>query len=114
MLYNIYVHTLNYHNHHYFIISMFKKQQRSVTDYLTGEKLEALYETRDRIDWLLKEEIMHGLLNSQPVDKSVLMFIHNQLKSKNTFVDFPTSFAVPLSFVKRKQGQERFLKEFIK
>ncbi|CAJ0636138.1 1162_t:CDS:10 [Entrophospora sp. SA101] len=89
-----------------------EENRKSETDYLTGKKLEALHKTRDRIDWLLKEEIMHGLLNSQPVDRPVLRFIQDQLKAKNPFVDFPTSFTVPLSFVKRKQGQEHFLKEF--
>ncbi|CAG8556473.1 3737_t:CDS:10, partial [Funneliformis mosseae] len=83
-------------------------------DSLTADKKEALSETRDRIDWLLKEEMMHGLLRSQPVEKSVLSFIQKQLMPKNPFVDFPTTFSVPLSFVRRKQGQDRFLKEFSK
>jgi hypothetical protein len=57
---------------------------------------------------------MHGLLISQPADELVLSYIQEQLKHKNPFVDFPTTFEVPLSFVRRKQGQERFLKEFSK
>jgi len=90
------------------------KENLPQLDSLTVDKKEALLETRDRIDWLLKEEIMHGLLRSQPVEKSVLSFIQKQLKPKNPFVDFPTTFSVPLSFVRRKQGQDRFLEEFSK
>jgi hypothetical protein len=83
-------------------------------DSLTTDKQEALEETRSRIDWLLREEIMHGLLKSQPVEKLVLSYIQAQLKHKNPFVDFPTTFNVPLSFVNDEKGQERFLKEFSK
>jgi hypothetical protein len=83
-------------------------------DSLTVDKRENLLHTRGRIDWLLKEAIMHGLLKSQTVEKSVLSFIQKQLKHKNPFVDFPTTFSVPLSFVRRKQGQDRFLEEFSK
>lgn len=57
---------------------------------------------------------MHGLLISQPANELVLSYIQEQLKHKNPFVDFPTTFNVPLSFVRCKQGQERFLKEFSK
>lgn len=86
----------------------------STKDSLTTDKQEALAETRHRIDWLLREEIMHGLLKSQPVEKLVLSYIQAQLKHKNPFVDFPTTFNVPLSFVNDEKGQERFLKEFSK
>ncbi|CAG8800465.1 11153_t:CDS:2, partial [Racocetra persica] len=72
---------------------------------LTENKKEALNETRNRIDWLTKEEIMHMLLKSQSVDRSVLSFVQTQLRNKNPFVDFPTKFNVPLSFVRRKHGK---------
>ncbi|CAG8752773.1 2302_t:CDS:2, partial [Racocetra fulgida] len=68
-------------------------------------KKEALNETQSRIDWLTKEEIMHMLLKSQSVDRSVLSFVQTQLRNKNPFVDFPTTFNVPLSFVRRKHGK---------
>ncbi|RIA95235.1 hypothetical protein C1645_803115 [Glomus cerebriforme] len=95
------------------VTSVFESTKESL-DSLAADKQEALAETRDRIDWLLREEIMHGLLKSQPVEKLVLSYIQTQLKHKNPFVDFPTTFNVPLSFVRSKEGQERFLKEFSK
>ncbi|CAG8453507.1 6017_t:CDS:10 [Cetraspora pellucida] len=72
---------------------------------LTEDKKEALNETQSRIDWLTKEEIMHMLLKSQSVDRSVLSFVQTQLRNKNPFVNFPTTFNVPLSFVRRKHGK---------
>ncbi|GES90461.1 KICSTOR complex protein SZT2-like isoform X1 [Rhizophagus clarus] len=94
-------------------ISVFENTKENM-DSLTTDKQEALAETRNRIDWLLREEIMHGLLKSQPVEKLVLSYIQAQLKHKNPFVDFPTTFDVMLSFVDDEKGQERFLKEFSK
>ncbi|CAG8534715.1 5243_t:CDS:10, partial [Dentiscutata heterogama] len=72
---------------------------------LSDDKKEALNETQSRIDWLTKEEIMHMLLKSQSVDRSLLSFIQTQLRNKNPFVDFPTTFNIPLSFVRRKHGK---------
>ncbi|CAB4378804.1 unnamed protein product [Rhizophagus irregularis] len=95
------------------VTSAFESTKENM-DSLTTDKQEALAETRHRIDWLLREEIMHGLLKSQPVEKLVLSYIQAQLKHKNPFVDFPTTFNVPLSFVNDEKGQERFLKEFSK
>jgi hypothetical protein len=59
---------------------------------------------------------MHGLLKSQSqhVGELVLAYIQEQLKRKNPFVDFPTTFNCPLYFVHHDKGQERFLKEFSK
>ncbi|CAG8576020.1 1189_t:CDS:10 [Gigaspora margarita] len=84
---------------------------------LSDDKKEALNETQSRIDWLTKEEIMHMLLKSQSVDRSVLSFIQTQLRNKNPFVDFPTTFDIPLSFVRRKHGKpghELFLESLSK
>ncbi|CAG8625753.1 5175_t:CDS:2, partial [Acaulospora morrowiae] len=87
----------------------------SSLNLLTTDKREALIESIDRIDWLLKEEIMHELLKTQNVNRSVLAFIQKQLKKKgNPFVDFPTTFTVPLSFVRQDKGPVRFLQEFSK
>ncbi|CAG8487622.1 14879_t:CDS:10 [Acaulospora colombiana] len=82
---------------------------------LTVDKRKNIDETKDRIDWLLKEEIMHELLKTRNVNQSVLAYVQKQLrKKKNPYVDFPTTFTVPLSFVRKSKGPTRFLLEFSK
>lgn len=79
---------------------------------LTPDKQEALAVTEARLDWLLTEEIMHGLLRSGPVTQLVLDYIEAQLKKKSPFVDFPTSTAAPLNFV-RKRPEARAISKAI-
>ncbi|KAG9304991.1 hypothetical protein G9A89_007394 [Geosiphon pyriformis] len=81
---------------------------------LTPNKSEALLETRTRLYWLLKEEIIHGLLNSLPYEGSMLKYIQSQLESKNPFINYPTLIKVPISFVRKRKGQEKFFQEFKK
>ncbi|CAG8506046.1 8847_t:CDS:10 [Ambispora leptoticha] len=81
---------------------------------LSQDKIEALEETQSRIEWLLNEEILHGLLKSHPFDRTLLKYVQMQLESNNQFLDYPTAINMPLSFVRRKKGQEKFLQEFQK
>ncbi|RUS34046.1 hypothetical protein BC938DRAFT_482677 [Jimgerdemannia flammicorona] len=78
---------------------------------LPPDKQEALAATEARLDWLLTEEIMHGLLRSGPVTQPVLDYIEAQLK-KNV-ADFPTSKAMPLNFVRKKKPEERAITKAI-
>ncbi|OUM56959.1 hypothetical protein PIROE2DRAFT_18213 [Piromyces sp. E2] len=78
------------------------------------DKQEALLETKNRIEWLLKEEVMHGLLQFQPITESILRYVETQLRTKNPFVEVPTHTAMPLAFVSPQLGQILFLQEFMK
>ncbi|KAL1915964.1 uncharacterized protein VTP21DRAFT_6352 [Calcarisporiella thermophila] len=81
---------------------------------LDEDKREALAETKTRLEWLLKEEIMHGLLKLQPVTSTVLCYIESQLRIKNPYVDFPTSFPIPVPFVRKHAAKHIFLQELAK
>lgn len=74
-------------------------------------QLEAIADTEARLEWLLKEEIMHGILNMTPVTPEILNLVETQLKTKNNFVNFPTAMTLPLTFVKKKRGHEIFMQE---
>ncbi|KAG0346717.1 hypothetical protein BG004_001013, partial [Podila humilis] len=74
-------------------------------------QLEAIADTEARLVWLLKEEIMHGILKMKPVTPDILNLVVSQLKTKNNFVNFPTAMALPLTFVKRRRGHEIFMQE---
>lgn len=78
---------------------------------LDPTQLEAISDTESRLEWLVKEEIMHGLLNITPITVDILSLVESQLKTKTSFVNFPTSMTLPLTFVKRKRGYEIFMQE---
>ncbi|KAK9768108.1 hypothetical protein K7432_001511 [Basidiobolus ranarum] len=78
---------------------------------LSQDKQDALAETKDRLEWLIKEEIIHGLLYWRPVTQPVLKLVEGYLMTKNPFVDFPTSFPIPVLLVRNKSGKEQFYQE---
>ncbi|ORX93034.1 hypothetical protein K493DRAFT_302926 [Basidiobolus meristosporus CBS 931.73] len=78
---------------------------------LSQDKQDALAETKDRLEWLIKEEIIHGLLYWRPVTQPVLKLVEGYLMTKNPFVDFPTSFPIPVLLVRNKSGKEMFYQE---
>ncbi|KAF9300037.1 KICSTOR complex protein szt2 [Mortierella antarctica] len=74
-------------------------------------QLEAIADTEARLEWLLKEEIMHGILNMTPVTPEILNLVETQLRTKNNFVNFPTAMTLPLTFVRKRRGYEIFMQE---
>ncbi|KAG0251971.1 hypothetical protein DFQ27_008406 [Actinomortierella ambigua] len=78
---------------------------------LDSVQQEAIAATEARLEWMLKEEIMHGLLNVTPVTLDIISFVEAQLKAKNDFVKVPTASTLPLVFVKPSRGQELFVQE---
>ncbi|KAG0206580.1 KICSTOR complex protein szt2 [Mortierella sp. GBA30] len=78
---------------------------------LDSMQLEAIADTEARLEWLVKEEVMHGLLNMTPVTVDILSLVETQLKTKSNFVNFPTAMTLPLTFVKRKRGRDIFMQE---
>ncbi|KAI0226346.1 hypothetical protein L0F63_002965 [Massospora cicadina] len=82
-----------------------------VDQLLPKDHLRALAETRSRLEWLIKEEAIHGLLTWSPIDAPVLRWIDRKLSVRNPFVDFPSSFSMSLKFVDKAAGQELFTRE---
>ncbi|KAF8981439.1 KICSTOR complex protein szt2 [Entomortierella lignicola] len=78
---------------------------------LDSTQAEAIAETEARLEWLVKEEVMHGLLNMAPVTIDILNLVETQLKTKSNFVNFPTAMTLPLTFAKKKRGHEIFMQE---
>ncbi|KAG9323126.1 hypothetical protein KVV02_005833 [Mortierella alpina] len=78
---------------------------------LDAMQLEAIADTEARLEWLVKEEVMHGLLNMHPVTVDVLNLVETQLKTRSNFVNFPTAMTLPLTFVRRRRGHEIFMQE---
>ncbi|KAG0272187.1 hypothetical protein BGZ95_012067 [Linnemannia exigua] len=78
---------------------------------LDATQVEAIADTEARLEWLVKEEIMHGLLNMTPVTVDMLNLVETQLKTKSNFVTFPTAMTLPLTFVKKRRGHEIFMQE---
>ncbi|KAG0254024.1 hypothetical protein BG011_006020, partial [Mortierella polycephala] len=74
-------------------------------------QLEAIADTEARLEWLVKEEVMHGLLDMAPVTVDILNMVETQLKAKSNFVKFPTAMTLPLTFVKKRRGHEIFMQE---
>ncbi|KAG0023966.1 hypothetical protein BGZ80_006980 [Entomortierella chlamydospora] len=78
---------------------------------LDSVQAEAIAETEARLEWLVKEEVMHGLLNMAPVTVDILGLVETQLKTKSDFVNFPTAMTLPLIFAKKRRGYEIFMQE---
>ncbi|KAF9129856.1 hypothetical protein BGX30_013731 [Mortierella sp. GBA39] len=78
---------------------------------LDATQVEAIADAEARLEWLVKEEIMHGLLNMTPVTVDMLDLVETQLKTKSNFVTFPTAMTLPLTFVKKRRGHEIFMQE---
>ncbi|KAF9297079.1 KICSTOR complex protein szt2 [Linnemannia elongata] len=78
---------------------------------LDATQVEAIADAEARLEWLVKEEIMHGLLNMTPVTVDMLNLVETQLKTKSNFVTFPTAMTLPLTFVKKRRGHEIFMQE---
>lgn len=78
---------------------------------LDATQVEAIADAEARLEWLVKEEIMHGLLNMTPVTVDILNLVETQLKTKSNFVTFPTAMTLPLTFVKKRRGHEIFMQE---
>ncbi|ORZ10054.1 hypothetical protein BCR41DRAFT_133340 [Lobosporangium transversale] len=78
---------------------------------LESTQIEVIAETEARLEWLVKEEVMHGLMNMTPITTDILSLVETQLKTKSNFVDFPTAMTLPLTFVKRRRGHDIFMQE---
>ncbi|KAF9359895.1 hypothetical protein BGX26_011091 [Mortierella sp. AD094] len=78
---------------------------------LDSVQAEAIAETEARLEWLVKEEVMHGLLNMAPVTVDILGLVETQLKTKSNFVNFPTAMTLPLTFAKKRRGHDIFMQE---
>jgi hypothetical protein len=78
---------------------------------LDSTQLDAISDAEARLEWLVKEEVMHGLLSMTPVTVEMLSLVETQLKTKTNFVNFPTSMTLPLTFVKKRRGHEIFMQE---
>ncbi|KAF9907547.1 KICSTOR complex protein szt2 [Linnemannia zychae] len=78
---------------------------------LDATQAEAIADAEARLEWLVKEEIMHGLLNMTPITVDMLNLVETQLKTKSNFVKFPTAMTLPLTFVKKRRGHEIFMQE---
>ncbi|KAF9955770.1 hypothetical protein BGZ72_003419 [Mortierella alpina] len=78
---------------------------------LDSMQLEAIADAEARLEWLVKEEVMHGLLNMHPITVDILNLVESQLKTRSNFVNFPTAMTLPLTFVRRRRGHEIFMQE---
>ncbi|KAG0232542.1 hypothetical protein BGX31_005123 [Mortierella sp. GBA43] len=78
---------------------------------LDATQVEAIADTEARLDWLVKEEVMHGLLDVPLVTIDILSLVETQLKTKSNFVNFPTAMTIPLTFVKKRRGPDIFMQE---
>ncbi|KAF9926608.1 KICSTOR complex protein szt2 [Linnemannia zychae] len=78
---------------------------------LDSTQVDAIADAEARLEWLVKEEIMHGLLDMTPVTVDILNLVETQLKTKSSFVAFPTAMTLPLTFVKKRRGHEIFMQE---
>lgn len=67
---------------------------------LSQDQQAALAETDSRVNWLLKEETIHGLLKTPIITLSTLKYVENQLRNPCPFVDYQTSIKMPFQFVK--------------
>ncbi|KAK4521739.1 glycerophosphoinositol permease [Mucor velutinosus] len=70
---------------------------------LTQDQQAALAETDARVNWLLKEETIHGLLKAPIITLSTLKYVENQLRTPCPFVEYQTSIKMPFQFVKNYQ-----------
>ncbi|KAJ9059164.1 hypothetical protein DSO57_1005373 [Entomophthora muscae] len=83
----------------------------NVDQLLPKGHTRALTETKSRLEWLIKEEVIHGLLTWSPITTTVLRWIDRKLSMRNPFVDFPSSFSMSLKFVDKAAGKEFFTRE---
>jgi hypothetical protein len=67
---------------------------------LDRDQQTALAETDSRINGLLKEETIHGLLKSPIITLATLQYIENELRSPGLQVDYQTSIKLSFQFVK--------------
>ncbi|CAO3642716.1 unnamed protein product [Mucor fragilis] len=70
---------------------------------LTQDQQAALAETDARVNWLLKEETIHGLLKTPTITLSTLTYVEHQLSTPCPFAEYQTSLKMPLQFVKNHQ-----------
>ncbi|KAI9319087.1 hypothetical protein BX666DRAFT_1922985 [Dichotomocladium elegans] len=67
---------------------------------LSKDEQEAFAETEARIQWLLTEETLHGLLKASIITEPILQYVIQKLGCKNLFVDYPTTTTMPFNFIK--------------
>lgn len=67
---------------------------------LSQDQQIALAETDSRVNWLLKEETIHGLLKTPTITLSILKYVEFNLSVLNPYVDYQTSITLPFQFVK--------------
>jgi len=67
-----------------------------------------------RIQWLVKEEILHELLHLKPITQSILTKVESLLQSPYSFVEAPATSTMALSFVDMNQALQLFPQEFEK
>lgn len=82
---------------------------------LSRDQQIALAETNSRINWLMKEETIHGLLKSPVITLSTLKYVKNELCSPGLHVDYETSIKLPFQFVKNyAESRNIFMNELEK
>jgi hypothetical protein len=67
---------------------------------LNYDQQTALAETDSRLNWLLKEETIHGLLKVPVITLPILQYVEQQLSKNNPYVEYQTSMTMPFQFVK--------------
>ncbi|CEP07420.1 hypothetical protein [Parasitella parasitica] len=70
---------------------------------LTQDQQAALAETEARLNWLLKQETIHGLLKTPVITLSILKYVETQLSNPCPYDDPQTSIRIPFEFVKDNQ-----------
>jgi hypothetical protein len=82
---------------------------------LSQDQKSALAETDCRLNWLSKEETIHGLLKTPIITLPILQYVENQLNSPCPFVDYETSIKIPFQFVKNyTESRNIFMSELEK
>lgn len=67
---------------------------------LNYDQQTALAETDSRLNWLLKEETIHGLLKIPVITLYTLKYVEQQLSKTNPYLEYQTSMVMPFQFVK--------------
>ncbi|KAI9478175.1 MAG: hypothetical protein EXX96DRAFT_239123 [Benjaminiella poitrasii] len=90
---NLYTYNLD------FLIQSMQSQPECFSSLSQDQKV-ALAETESRVNWLLKEETIHGLLKAPVITLLTLKYVEQQLSSPCPFVTYQTSLTIPFQFVK--------------
>ncbi|RCI06178.1 hypothetical protein CU098_001117, partial [Rhizopus stolonifer] len=96
------------------LIQLMQSQPECFSSLTQDQKL-ALAETDSRLNWLLKEETIHGLLKTPVITLYTLKYVEYQLSMVNPYAEYQTSFKIPFHFVKNyAQSRDVFMLELEK